>query len=145
MLKCRLGETIKPSLKSPSCSAQDMEPCAAYQIHDLAASRRRRPADPDGKPARGAPSPGRLRATCRGLRSSWRCVSSAESHVWGPYTHRMKQQACCLVLSVFTLVFTRFRLYSSLIICQLKPPELHFIRFSFVCLLVLFGEKGRSD
>lgn len=72
----------KPKIISAplSCSVGEPELRVAYQIHDLAASRRRRPADPGGKPARGAPSPGRLRATCRGLCSSWRCVSSAERH-----------------------------------------------------------------
>lgn len=37
----------------------------------------------------------------------------------------------------FYIVFTRFHLYSPWAICQLKPPELHVICFSFV----LFEKK----
>lgn len=98
MLECSLGENLKRSLRLSSASLQLG---VAYQIHDLAASRRRRPADPGGKPARGAPSPGRLRATCRGLCSSWRCASSAESHTARRSHARARSAMRCGVFSPF--------------------------------------------
>lgn len=99
-------------LLSSHGSAEDLQLRVAYQIHDLAASRWRRPADPGGKPARGAPSPGRLLATRRGLCSSWRCVSPAESPAQSPtYSQNIYKSSNVIALHVF----------------QLKPAELRVI------------------
>ena len=70
----RVSASLPPLTRG--CEVEQLRP---IKSSIFAAGRWRRPADPGGKPASGAPSPGRLRATCRGLRSSWRCASAAQS------------------------------------------------------------------